>query len=187
MSAAEKIQEKQTFPAKKPTSKKAFYTEEKTDFDTKTGEVQSSTKTTTSRTPAEPPYIKLYLDDIALLHNLPKGSSALMMQLLRQVNYEGLINLNSSVKSKIATSLGYKNRQSVDNGLNKLCKEQLIRSIDRGVYEVNPHLFGKGDWATIFLRRENFELTIYYDEQGKRHIKTDFDKEQAQKNGSETD
>lgn len=165
-----------------PRTKKVYREEENHEIDYNTGQINKTTKTVTSRVPQEPPYIKLYLDDIAVLHNLPKGSSSLLHELLRQVNYEGLINLNSSVKTKIANALNYKNKQSVDNGLGKLCKEGLLRSIDRGVYEVNPYLFGKGDWASIFLRRENFSFSVYYDENGNRKIVTDFEKEKNLKN-----
>lgn len=165
-----------------PRTKKVYREEENHEIDYNTGQINKTTKTITSRVPQEPPYVKLYLDDIAVLHNLPKGSSSLLHELLRQVNYEGLINLNSSVKTKIANALNFKNKQSVDNGLNKLCKEGLLRSADRGVYEVNPHLFGKGDWATIFLRRQNFSFSVYYDEAGNRKIVTDFDKEKSLRN-----
>lgn len=175
MNTAEKVQENQTFEAKRPTTKKVYREEEQQNINFDTGQISTSTRTNVAHFPAEPPYIKLYLDDIAVMHNLPKGSSNLLHELLRQVNYEGLINLNSSVKDKIAKTLSYKNRQSVDNGLSKLCKENLLRSHARGVYEVNPHLFGKGDWGTIFLRRQSFTMQVHYDEKGNRHIKTDFD------------
>lgn len=165
-----------------PRTKKVYREEENHEIDYNTGQINKTTKTVTSRVPQEPPYVKLYLDDIAVLHNLPKGSSSLLHELLRQVNYEGLINLNSSVKTKIANALNFKNKQSVDNGLGKLCKEGLLRSVDRGVYEVNPHLFGKGDWATIFLRRQNFSFSVYYDENGNRQIVTDFDKAENLRN-----
>ncbi|MEX0598449.1 MAG: hypothetical protein WD512_18350 [Candidatus Paceibacterota bacterium] len=173
-------QRNQQVMEKAPLRTKRIYREEEShEINYDTGQINKTTKTTSKHVPQEPPYIKLYLDDIAVLHNLPKGSSSLLHELLRQVNYEGLINLNSSVKRKIKEALHYKNAQSVDNGLGKLCKEGLLRSVDRGVYEVNPHLFGKGDWATIFLRRENFSFTVYYDESGNRKIVTDFDKEDS--------
>lgn len=175
MEALGKQQENQQ--DKRPQRMKKIYREEEShEIDYNTGQITKTTQTRSSSIPQEPPYIKLYLDDIAILHDLPKGSSSLLHELLRQVNYEGLINLNSSVKTKIANSLNYKNKQSIDNGLSKLCKEGLLRKADRGVYEVNPHLFGKGDWASIFLRREEFSFSVYYDKDGNRNIVTDFDK-----------
>lgn len=144
-----------------------------------TGEEQSEKQTSKRYIPAEPPYVKLYVEDISALHQLPKGSSSLLHELLREVGYEGRINLNSSVKKRIAKNLEYKNVQSVSNGLRTLCDKAMLRNIERGVYEVNPHLFGRGDWSNIFEKRQEFSFTVFYDKDGNRKIKTDFEKEDS--------
>lgn len=167
----------QTFDSPRPTKKKISSVTSMSVVNSETGEEESREESTTSRIPTEPPYVKLYLDDVAKLHDLSNGQKGLLNELLKEVSYVGTINLNASVKRKIATALNYKNKQSVDNALSKLCKENVIARIDTGVYEVNPYLFGKGKWPAIAKRRENFDnmgltMIIKYTSNGGRTIET---------------
>jgi GTP-sensing pleiotropic transcriptional regulator CodY len=63
-------------------------------------------------------------------------------------------------------------RAVIDNHLTKLKKQNILRSIDRGVFELNPRLFAKGAWEQIFARRKEFdlELKVKYHDDGTREI-----------------
>ena len=151
--------------------------------DVKTGEVDEVQHTNIVKLPTEPPYIKLYLEDLQKVYNLPNNT--ILYELLKRMNYEGEVVLNSSEKKKICLTLDIKN-QTIDNYLAKLKKAGVFKSIDTGTFISNPNLFGRGDWLTILSRRKTFatlknhtdkdtiQMNITYNEAGEKEIKTTF-------------
>lgn len=120
----------------------------------------------------EPNYIKLYLDDIEKLFELPSNSSKLLLELLKKINYDGQIVLNATIKKAICEKLNYV-IGTVDNYISDLCKKEIFKRVGTGVYIANPHIFGKGDWMTIVKQREAW-IKIEY-KAGKRVISTSFE------------
>tara|TARA_Y100001978_G_scaffold190789_1_gene194296 strand:- start:895 stop:1539 length:645 start_codon:yes stop_codon:yes gene_type:complete len=124
----------------------------------------------------EPDYIKLYIKDIVLLHELPKTLTDFIIALFKHINYNGQINLNSSVKKQLAEELKFKgkttknNIQMIDNKLSQLKKADLIRTVARGIVEANPFFFGRGKWDEIRNQRDNWIKVSY--KNNKREIKT---------------
>lgn len=112
----------------------------------------------------KPQYIKLYLQDILYLSNLPKNHEKILFELLKRTTYAGEkygmeVVLNASIKKRIAETLGIKNIRSINNALSDLVKGKILFRTDTGLYTLNPHLFGKRDWQDISKLR----LTIDYD------------------------
>lgn len=113
----------------------------------------------------EPQYVKLYLQDIMYLSDMPKQYVAVTESLLKRITYAGEIHgmcviLAPIIKQAICKECGWKKVQSLDNALQKLVKGKILERVDRSVYRFNPWLFGKGDWQDICRLR----LEISYDE-----------------------
>ena len=121
---------------------------------------------------SEPPYVKLYLDDIVMLHDLPKSCSDVLFALIKNsMTYSNTLIINNYIKDEVVKMLGYKSRQSVSNAITKFIKADILRRISSGVYTLNPHLFARGAWKDIqCMRSEWLHLNISYDGRGKRKI-----------------
>lgn len=114
---------------------------------------------------AEPRYIKLYLDDILYLSDIPSRFSAVLFELLKYATYanEGMeIFINASMKKRIMKNLGYQSLSPINNALSQLARGKVLLHPDTGYYVLNPIFFGKGDWQDISKLRG--ELHVYYDE-----------------------
>jgi hypothetical protein len=114
---------------------------------------------------AEPPFVKVYLQDVLYLSDLPKGHENILFELLRRGTYAGdqygmTVTLSSGSKQLIAKDLKISNIRSINNALTDLVKAKILTRIATGVYQFNPYLFGKGDWQDIARMR----LEIDYDE-----------------------
>lgn len=154
--------------------KKNIYQETVIVRDCDTGEVSTVEHTNIVKLPTEPPYVKLYLDDIQKLYDLPNNT--ILYELLRRMNFDGEIVLNSSEKKKIAAKLDIK-VQSIDNYLTKLKATNVFDSVEKGTYLPNPHLFGRGDWLKILDRRKKYngiKLNVTYSADGSKTVETEF-------------
>lgn len=159
--------------------KKIIRQEVKSVTDLKTGEVVQEVRNNVFHIPAEPPYVKMYLDDICGLINVPDSHKALLLTLLRRLDYEGFITLSPRSRKEIAKGLGIAD-QTFRNRLNELCKCGLIRRESTNEYLVNPKYFARGEWKKICTQREAFKLTITYSEKGGRSIETEKVAEQTE-------
>jgi len=138
--------------------------ETKSVIDVSTGEVRSEERNQVIQFPKEPAYVKLYLDGITRIHDMPSGTSNVLYELLKKMDYEHRINLNAAVKKRICEIVDYK-KQSLDNYLSMLCKNHIFKRVDRGVFEPNPELFGRGDWKDIYKKRQAW-LKVTFSENG---------------------
>lgn len=137
--------------------------------DGQTGEVleyqeHTQTETKTIRS-AEPSYVKLYIDDILYMADIPKAYSPLVYELAKRASYaneeEGMcVSLTGFVKQKICTSCGWNEMRVMNNYLSKLSKASIIKRLGVGTYQLNPYLFGRGEWKDI----EKIRMTWNYDE-----------------------
>lgn len=136
--------------------------------DGQTGEILQETEhvqtgTKTIRT-AEPPYIKLYIEDILYIADMPKSFANLTYELAKRATFandeEGLcVALTGFIKDKICKACGWDNMRSLNNALAKLTKGNIIKRLGTGTYQMNPFLFGRGEWKDI----ENIRMTWNYD------------------------
>lgn len=132
-----------------------------------TGAVAKSTSSTVKQWEAEPPYVKMYLDTILYLQDLPKGHNSILHALLKRMTYANGDNgqcvfVNMGLKRMIGKELGV-SVSRIDNVISDLTKGGVLERIERGVYQVNPHLFGRGEWADI----AQLKLTVTFDANGK--------------------
>lgn len=143
-----------------------------TEVDCNSGELIRVTKAESGRFESEPPFIKLYLNDLTVLHNLPAVAAKVLFEFAKTMNYNGEIILNDFVKSRMAEDLGFKNTQSISNYISKFIAKKILKRIGAGAYLLNPYLFAKGSWTDISkIRADNLELQIRYTTDGKRVIK----------------
>lgn len=110
----------------------------------------------------EPNYIKVYLDTILYVKDLPKGLNSILYAFLKRMSYGNQLVFNAALKRQIAKELGL-SLSSINNAISKFVKGELLFREDTGLYKVNPHLFGKGDWKDIAKIR----LEVVFDSTGK--------------------
>jgi len=144
-----------------------------------TGEVKEEERSRIINLPSEPPFVKMYLEDISKLFDVPAGPRVVLYQLVRKMDYDGYISLTSAARKRIAESCEL-TVGSFNNYLTDLCKVNILKNIGRGEYEVNPHLFAKGEWKDISRRRQSFQLSITYDETGRRVVTGKFLKNESE-------
>ena len=121
------------------------------------------------RQSSEPDYVKVYLDDICYLTDIPKYCGNVLKQLLKYVTYADdeiggmIINLSPYSRKVISESLGLKQVQSLTNAITALVKGKVLFKLGGGAYQLNPYLFGKGEWKDI----KKLRTTITWDSKGK--------------------
>lgn len=121
----------------------------------------------------EPAFIKVYFQDILYLSDIPVSNNKILYALLKRASYAGRdkgmqLFINAALKRQIAQELGYKNISSISNAISELAKGQILLHKDTGLYELNPYLFGKGQWPDISRLR----LKVSYSDIGGRTFKT---------------
>jgi hypothetical protein len=139
------------------------------------GEILNTTNSRVIQIPREPAFVKLYIEDLSNIYKLPKNSPELLYELLKKLDYEGLISLNSSNKKRICEQTG-KALKTLDNFLSMLVDKDVFRRVDRGIFSPNPHLFGRGEWRDIYKRREAW-LKVEYDDVGGKKVTSSLDSE----------
>jgi len=107
---------------------------------------------------AEPDYIKLYLDTILYLSDLPAWVNGTLLYFLKRATYassEQVVYMNSCLKNEMMASLQV-SKSTIDKAITNLVKSNIIYRKGRGTYVINPNLFGKGEWKDI----ENIRLEV---------------------------
>lgn len=102
------------------------------------------------------------------MSDMPKHYTNLVYALLKRVSYAGdddgmCVTLVPRTKKAICKELGWEKTSSLDNALQRLLKGKIIYRVDRGVFRMNPYLFGKGEWQDI----SRIRMEITYDSDGK--------------------
>lgn len=136
-----------------------------------TGEVIESTTQNVFQLPSEPPYVKLYLDDLCVLINVSDSLKTFLLSLLRRLDFEGYILLSPRSRKEIAANLNIAD-QTFRNRLNELCKKDLICRMSTNEYQVNPLYFGRGEWRKICMQRQAFQLRVTYSAERGRQVET---------------
>lgn len=139
--------------------------------DTYTGEVVSTMTTKTYTATKEPPYLKVYMQDIVALRNMPSSQADVLWAIAAWLPGAGCENpmvvaLPKHIKELICEKLGWKNMHTLEKAITKLVQREILIREGSSVYRFNPYLFGKGAWKDIQALR----LTIDYDPQKGRRI-----------------
>lgn len=124
-----------------------------------TGEIVTEMNHSVGSFETEPDFIKLYLKDILYLKDLPKGLNTILYQLIRLMNYDNEIVINSGIKRKIASTTGLA-FNTINGAISDFVKGKILIRADKGIYKVNPYLFGKGRWEDIKRIRATIEYTL---------------------------
>lgn len=144
--------------------------------DKTTGEILSEnvTSQTFINKGSEPPFIKLYIDDLILLNDLPTKSSAILWELLRNMSYDNEIALNAYRKKKIIENLDIK-MSTLNNALSSFVKKEILYRVGSGTYIPNPYLFARGSWDDI----SDLRMIVNY-KAGKKEIQLEINGKPAQ-------
>lgn len=146
-----------------------------TDFET--GEIKSQVEMTELRFPAEPPYVKMYVNDLCAVLGVSNADQALLQHLLSRLDFEGFVVVTSRIRESIAKSLNI-NQKTLRNRLNSLVKANLIKPVSRNDYRVNPDFFARGDWKKICEQKMSYSMSISYSHKTGRSISTKVKEEQ---------
>lgn len=130
-----------------------------TAYDAETGEILDEKVVLQTRSKGtEPSFVKLYLNDLMLLNDLPTKATGLLWELMKVMSYENKIILNGAIKKQIAATLDIK-MPTLNNTLSSFVKKEILYRIDTGIYTPNPYLFAKGNWSDIKELRMNVTYT----------------------------
>lgn len=140
-----------------------------------------STEEASQKVPKEPNFIKLYLQDISVLKGLQSGYKDILYMLLCLMKYDNYIfSVSKYDKEQIIKNLGLNSVQQVDNAIQKLKKAGIILAVvdkdgkvQRGTFEFNPYLFGKGNWVKNYDTRDVHKLTVLYRNNQKEVVNVD--------------
>lgn len=102
--------------------------------------VRKSVIITQNDTKAEPPFIKLYLQDISLLRNLPTSHIAILYELVLAMDNKNIVYITTWFKSRIAKKLNLK-KETIRQNIYALCKARILEKVENMVYKINPLLF----------------------------------------------
>lgn len=157
-------------------NKKVVYMTQNTLADHETGKVTSTSESKVIHLPSEPPYVKMYIDDLCLLADVAESLKKTLLVLLKKLDYEGYITLSPRFREATCKTLGVKD-QTFRNYLRELVKKQMLVREGTNEYRVNPRYFARGDWRSVCEQRKSFEMRIKYTEKG-REITTTRSEEQ---------
>ena len=152
-----------------PKTKKIVQIAETRQVDSATGEVTLSEVTNVIRLPQEPPYVKMYIEDLTAVLDVPAGPRDVLYRLVRRMDYDGLIGLTPPIREAICRDAGIKN-QTLYNYISTLTKKSIMKAVGRSTFEMNPKYFAKGDWKDIHQRRQRFTMKIEYDLDGSKTV-----------------
>ena len=159
-------------------SKQVYHQEVSRTVKEETGEITKTEVTERVRLPDEPPYIKLYINDLMALTHVPKSCEDVLLALLRKLDWDGYITISTRFRKELCEYLDVKN-QTLSNKIQWLVKSGLLKTVGKNEYLANPDFFAKGDWPKIYKRRESegFVLTIKYNSTGEKRVFTEFTEE----------
>lgn len=131
-----------------------------------TGEMTASEKTTKMRFSVEPSYVKLYLDCLLTFKNLSTSLNPILLETLKFMRYASpdfkyggqTINITMGIKEEIAFNTKVTVGR-VNQALGDFVKTGVFKRLRNGTFQVNPNLFGKGDWKDIKSLRSTFDFS----------------------------
>lgn len=119
--------------------------------DDTTGEVQSMSTVYVSAPQREPPYLKLYLDGLDGLREVPLYCWPVLLWLLGRMPYansDPCFEFGNPMRQRAAGELQIKISQ-VNHAVSDLVKYGAILRTGRGLYQFNPVFFARGEWKDI--------------------------------------
>ena len=111
----------------------------------------------------EPNYVKVYLDTVLIFKDISKSLNPVLFEFLKYMSYANIhdstggqiIFVNKTMKEVIAKSSNVTIKR-VDQAITQFVKSDIFKRVGTGTYQVNPNIFGKGDWKDIKKIRATF-------------------------------
>lgn len=123
-----------------------------------TGEYVAEERITRSRVPKEPQFIKIYLSHLLMLTDIPKGLNGILFELIKGMNYKNEVVWNAGIKDRICQELNC-SESNVRKALTEFKKKKILIEQGRGIFLVNPYVFGRGTWENVHQLRLTVDLT----------------------------
>lgn len=130
-------------------------TETKVDYNT--GEITETTSKKEYKIPKEPDFVKLYIDDICDLIDLPNND--VLFCLLKKTNYDGEVTIIKPIAEQICKLANLKNVEYFYKLVKKYCEKNILIKKCRGLYVFNPYYFARGGWEDIYRVRLEINYT----------------------------
>lgn len=140
--------------------------------DDNSGEILKTSRTEISMFESEPPYVKLYLNDIGRLNGLNTSEQKILNELIFNMGYKNIVPSYKPVKLLIAEKLNM-NYNTLNERIKSLCKKGILIRQARGFYIMDPNLFGRGNWNDI----KKIRMVVEYNEDGTKTINTEISKQ----------
>lgn len=134
--------------------------------DFESGEVKTEVEISELRFPQEPPFVKMYVQDLCCVLGVSNADQSLLRHLLARLDYEGFVVVTTRIRESIAQALNI-NQKTLRNRLNSLVKANLIKPVSRNDYRVNPDFFARGDWKKICEQKLSYSMNITYNSKGR--------------------
>jgi hypothetical protein len=141
------------------------FVQTKSIVDQETGEVLAQENVTKIKRAAEPNYVKVYIDCLLTFKELSKSLNPILLEFLRHMSYADqneenggqIIYVNAQMKRNIAQKLNLK-MDRLNQSLTQFVKSNIFKRLAPSTYQVNPNLFGKGEWGDIKAIRATFDF-----------------------------
>jgi hypothetical protein len=107
----------------------------------------------------EPPFVKLYLDNISVLANVSKSCGSVLLEFLPYMTYAddgNLIKTNIYYKEKISKKLNI-SIDRINHILGELCKANVIKRQACSIYIINPDYITRGSWSDTLEVEEIYD------------------------------
>ena len=135
---------------------------ENTTVDTQTGEVLK--RETTVQFSKEPGFVKLYFDCLGVYiknDGLSASLNDMLLEVLHRASYaqDGqIVHLGAYDKEQICKAT-HKSMRRLEQAITTWVKNRVLIRVARGIYQVNPFIFGRGDWRDIANLRATFNFS----------------------------
>lgn len=119
--------------------------------DDATGEIKSMSTVYVSAPQSEPAYLKLYLEGLLCLRNIPLYCWPVLLWLMGRMPYangDPCFEFGSPMRQRAAEELHLKISQ-INHAISDLVKFEAVLRVERGLYQFNPQLFARGEWKDI--------------------------------------
>lgn len=154
----------------KSALKRVSSREEKTTIDHTTGEVTKEEHVRTLNISKEPPFVKLYIEDLSKILSIKQGPQNLLYYLACSADYENIIELTTRKRERMCTALGIA-KQTFANYLFYLKEVDVIKDMGGQELMLNPLYFAKGNWADIEKHRMTYQMVVSYKSDGHREVR----------------
>lgn len=149
----------------KKNTDRLIFSSTKEILSSETGEIITSETFTKVLMEKEPPHVKIYLEDIAKINDLPPAAARVLNLLVQNMGYNNMVPMLKPFKEVICESLDIK-MNTLDKVIGQLKEKGVLHVFGRGLYILDPYLFAKGKWENI----KNLRLVVDYDKDGNRKL-----------------